>query len=107
MKPKPQPADAFQLFRAHFRQILDLGHPLVRLAERIDGPSFDVAFADSYREDLGAPGKAIRLMVGLQYLKYAFNESDESVVERWVEITDAYVDKSYRGHGARAATTEP
>ena len=29
--------------------------------------------------------KAIRLMVGLQYLKYAFDESDESVVERWVE----------------------
>ena len=24
-------------------------------------------------------------MVGLQYLKYAFNESDESVVTRWVE----------------------
>jgi len=26
-----------------------------------------------------------RLMVGLMYLKYAFNESDESVVARWVE----------------------
>jgi len=40
---------------------------------------------DSYSRDLGAPGKAIRLMVGLHYLKYTFNESDESVVERWVE----------------------
>ena len=33
----------------------------------------------------GAPGKSIRLMVGLHYLKHAFNVSDESVVERWVE----------------------
>jgi IS5 family transposase len=34
---------------------------------------------------MGAPAKATRLMVGLQYLKYTFNESDESVVARWVE----------------------
>ena len=85
MKPKPQPADAFQLFQAHFKQILNLEHPLVQLADKIDWRRFDVAFADSYSEDLGAPAKAIRLMVGLQYLKYTFNESDESVVERWVE----------------------
>ena len=31
------------------------------------------------------PGNAIRLMVGLHYLKHAFDESDESVIERWVE----------------------
>jgi IS5 family transposase len=57
----------------------------VRLVEKIDWPRFDADFADSYSEDLGAPGKAIRLMVGPQYLKYTFNESDESLVERWVE----------------------
>ena len=85
MKPKPQPLDVLQLFQAHFGQILNAEHPLMRLADRIDWPRFDVAFADSYSEDLGAPAKAIRLMVGLQYLKYTFNESDESVVARWVE----------------------
>lgn len=85
MKPKALPTDAFHLFQAHFRQLLNLDHPLIQLADRIDWPRFDAAFADSYREELGAPGKAIRLMVGLQYLKYTFNESDESVVERWVE----------------------
>ena len=84
MKPKPQSTDAFHLFQAHFRQILDPEHPLVRLADKLDWPRFDGAFADSYSDDLGAPGKAIRLMVALQYLKYAFNESDESVVDRWV-----------------------
>jgi IS5 family transposase len=85
MKPKPQSTDTFHLFQAHFRQILDPEHALVLLADKTDWPRFDAAFADSYSEDLGAPGKAIRLMVGLQYLKYTFNESDESVVERWVE----------------------
>lgn len=85
MKPKPQPADAFQLFQAHFKQILNPDHPLVRLADRIDWPRFDAAFADFYSDELGAPAKATRLMVGLHYLKFAFDESDESVVERWVE----------------------
>lgn len=85
MKPQPQPRDAFSLFQAHFRQILNPEHPLVQLADAIDWPRFDAAFADCYSEDLGAPAKATRLMVGLQYLKYTFNESDESVVERWVE----------------------
>src|SRR5882672_521637 len=85
MKPKTPPTDAFQLFQAHFRQMLNPDHPLVQLSDKIDWARFDAAFADSYSEDLGAPAKAIRLMVGLQYLKYTFNESDESVVERWVE----------------------
>ena len=85
MKPNTQDATAFELFQAHFKQILHPEHPLVRLADQIDWLRFDAAFTDSYCEELGAPGKAIRLMVGLQYLKFAFNESDESVVARWVE----------------------
>ena len=58
---------------------------MVLLANQIDWPSLDVAFADCYRPDIGASAKAIRLMVGLHYLKYTFNESDESVVARWIE----------------------
>jgi len=85
MQPKPPSTETFHLFQAHFRQILDPEHALVQLADKIDWPRFDAAFADSYSKDLGAPGKAIRLMVGLHYLKYTFNESDESLVARWVE----------------------
>ncbi len=85
MKPRAQPRDAFELFQAHFDQLLDPDHELVLLANQINWPSLDVAFADCYRPDIGAPAKAIRLMVGLHYLKYTFNESDESVVARWVE----------------------
>lgn len=86
MKPKADTKDVqLQLFQASFDQILNPEHPLVILAEKIDWRRFDDAFADCYSEDMGAPAKAIRLMVGLHYLKHAFNESDESVVQRWVE----------------------
>ena len=85
MTPKPQQMDRFELFRSHFDQILNQNHELLGLAGKIDWPRFDAAFAECYVENMGAPGKAIRLMVGLHYLKHMFDESDESVVARWVE----------------------
>ncbi len=85
MKPKPQPRDAFELFQAHFDQLLNPGHELIVLANKIDWSGLEAGFVDTYHPDFGAPAKAIRLMVGLHYLKYAFDESDESVVDRWVE----------------------
>jgi len=85
MKPKTQPRDAFELFQSHFDQLLNPSHELILLATKINWHSMEAAFVDTYCPDIGAPAKAIRLMVGLHYLKYAFNESDESVVDRWVE----------------------
>jgi IS5 family transposase len=85
MPPKPQHRDAFELFQSHFDQLLNPTHELVQLARKIDWGRFEAAYAASYSPDMGAPAKATRLMVGLQYLKYTFNESDESVVARWVE----------------------
>ena len=85
MKPQATEPDAFELFQAHFDQLLNPDHPLVKLAGQIDWESIDAAFVDCYCPDNGAPAKATRLMVGLHYLKHAFDESDESVVERWVE----------------------
>lgn len=85
MKPKNQSTDALLLFQAHFDQMLNPQHELVLLAKKIDWKQFDLAFANCYSPDMGAPAKSARLMVGLHYLKHAFNESDESVVARWVE----------------------
>ena len=85
MKPKPQARDAFELFQSHFDQLLDPGHELILLANKIDWSGLEAGFIDTYCPDNGAPAKAVRLMVGLHYLKYTFNESDESVVDRWVE----------------------
>lgn len=86
MKPKPQPkVRQTDLFQARFEQLLDHDHRLFRLASQIDWDRFETAFADCYCPDTGAPGKAIRLLVGLHYLKHAFNLSDETLLERWVE----------------------
>ena len=86
MKPKTKPEDnQLQLFQAQFEQLLNLDHPLCQLADRIDWNRFEAAFADCYCPDFGAPAKSVRLMVGLHYLKHTFNESDESLLERWLE----------------------
>ena len=85
MKPKPRPeASQLHLFQAQFDQLLNLDHPLCVLARKIDWQRFDIAFADCYSPDTGAPGKDIRLLVGLHYLKHTFNESDESLLDRWL-----------------------
>jgi IS5 family transposase len=60
-------------------------HPLYRLAEAIDWSRFEAELGPLYAEAVGRPGLPTRLMVGLHYLKYLFDESDESVVERYVE----------------------
>lgn len=86
MKPKPRPKSSqLDLFQAQFEQLLNHEHPLYLLANRIDWQRFDSVLADCYCADFGAPAKSIRLLVGLHYLKHAFNESDESLLERWVE----------------------
>jgi len=56
-----------------------------RLAEGADlfGPSLVVAGAGI--SNAGRPRLPIRLMVALLYLKHAYNESDESLVERWAQ----------------------
>jgi IS5 family transposase len=86
MRPRSQAdGDQLRLFQAHFDQILNPDHPIITLANKIDWQRFDAEFADCYCPDIGAPGKAIRLLVGLHYLKHTFDESDESVLARWVE----------------------
>ena len=44
MKPKPQPRDSFELFQAHFDQLLDPGHELIQLARQIDWAHLDAVF---------------------------------------------------------------
>ena len=72
------------LFRHRLDTMLDSRHALCRLAALIDWEGFDAGFGRLYRER-GRPGKPTRLMVGLSYLKHAFDLSDEEVVARWVE----------------------
>lgn len=85
MKPKKSTTNQYDLFKSRLDQMLNMTHPLIILAREIDWDGFDEKFGKLYKEDFGRPGLPTRLMVGLHYLKAAFNESDESVVERFLE----------------------
>ncbi|CAG9187538.1 IS5 family transposase [Cupriavidus pinatubonensis] len=98
-------------FRSRLDAMIDLRHPLAVLAKRMPwdaieaslAPVFErkardgqtVADADLFGPTMavagagvgaaGRPRLPIRLLVGLLYLKHAYNESDESVCERWAQ----------------------
>ena len=85
MLPKNQSQDQGDLFRSRLEQIINQDHPLIKLARSMDWEGFNRELGALYCPDNGAPGLPTRLMAGMHYLKYAFDESDESVVERWIE----------------------
>ena len=73
------------LFRSSLEQILNKKHPLYVLANKIDWSRFDKCFGELFVQKQGRPGLPTRLVVGLHYLKHAYNESDESVVAGLLE----------------------
>jgi len=98
-------------FRSRLDSMIDLRHPLAVLAMRMSWDSIEAALAPFFERrsrdgrvseavDLfgvssqelaggvsaaGRPRLPVRLMVGLLYLKHAYNESDDSVCERWAQ----------------------
>lgn len=98
-------------FRSRLDAMIDLRHPLAVLATRMPWASIEATLAPVFERraregqasegvDLfgvapalagagvsvaGRPRLPVRLMVGLLYLKHAYNESDESVCERWAQ----------------------
>jgi transposase, IS5 family len=87
MKPKQtaQKNPQGDLFRIELQRIVDRAHSLIKLAETVDWTGLEANFGQAYCEDQGRPAISTRLMVALQYLKYAYNLSDEETVRRWVE----------------------
>lgn len=86
MRPPTNPEQAADdASRVRLALIVSHEHPLYQLAEAIDWSRFEAELGALYAEAVGRPGLPTRLMVGLHYLKYLFDESDESVVEKWVE----------------------
>ena len=98
-------------FRARLDQMIDLRHPLAVLASRMPWAEIEASLAPLFAHrsragrtvsdadlfgttselvgagvsNAGRPRLPIRLMVALLYLKHAYNESDESVVQRWAQ----------------------
>jgi IS5 family transposase len=86
MRPKKSPQDQSQgeLFLTELENIIDPDHELAKLAKLIDWSGLEEHFGKQFSEQ-GRPGKPTRLMVGLHYLKYAFDLSDQEVLSRWLE----------------------
>jgi IS5 family transposase len=87
MKPRRSGIEEPQgdLFRIELERIVDKHQPLVELSNRLDWKAFEEKFGEHYDASKGRPGIPTRLMVGLHYLKYTYNLSDEEIVERWME----------------------
>jgi transposase, IS5 family len=99
------------MFRSRLDAMIDMRHPLAVLATRMPWAAIEASLAPvlahkdragRHVEDTdlfgpmtqvvaagvsnaGRPRMPVRLMVSLLYLKHAYNESDESLVQRWSE----------------------
>jgi transposase, IS5 family len=86
MRPKER-RDTGQadLLRSRLDAIIDMGHPLVKLAATIDWSFLEQRFGAVYEDKPGRPALPTRLMAGLAILKHTYDLSDEVLCERWVE----------------------
>ncbi|HEV7941796.1 MAG TPA: IS5 family transposase [Solirubrobacteraceae bacterium] len=82
---KPRDDRQKDLLRPALDQIIDMGHPLVRLAGEMDWSFLDGRFGSVCRAGPGQPGLPTRLVAGLFILKHMHNLSDEVLCARWVE----------------------
>src|SRR5882672_6857679 len=82
-----QPRDDRQddLFCAPLEEIINLRHPLVRLAAETDWDFLAGRFSSVCRVGPGQPPLPTRLVAGLFILKHMHNLSDEALCDRWVE----------------------
>jgi transposase, IS5 family len=82
-----QPRDDRQddLFRTSLEAIINLRHPLVRLAAEINWDFLAKRFSSVCRVGPGQPPLPTRLVAGLFILKHMHNFSDEALCDRWVE----------------------
>ena len=82
-----QPRDDRQddLFRPPLEEIINLRHPLVRLAGKIDWNFLAGRFSSVCRVGPGQPPLPTRLVAGLLILKHMHSLSDEALCARWLE----------------------
>ena len=73
------------MFQVPLKQFINESHELVVLSKKIDWESLEKDLRVYYCEDNGRPGVPIRLIVGIIILRRMFSQSDESVLDRWVE----------------------
>jgi IS5 family transposase len=82
---KPRDNRQKDLLRPALEDIIDLAHPLVRLAREIDWAFLDSRFASVCTSGPGQPPLPTRLVAGLFILKHMHDLSDEVLCARWLE----------------------
>ena len=80
MRPKERrESGQNDLFRARLDQIVDMDHPLAKLARAIDWRLLEERFGAVYSDKAGHPPLPTRLMAGLAILKSMHDLSDEAL----------------------------
>jgi transposase, IS5 family len=82
---KPRDERQKDLLKPALEDIIDLGHPLARLAREIDWGFLDKRFASVCTAGPGQPPLPTRLVAGLFILKHMHDLSDEVLCARWLE----------------------
>jgi transposase, IS5 family len=86
MRPRErQDSGQNDLFKSRLDQIVDLKHPLAKLARTVDWRFLEEQFGAVYTDKPGHPPLPTRLMAGLAILKHMRDLSDEVLCERWIE----------------------
>jgi transposase, IS5 family len=82
---KPRDDRQRDLLKPALDRIIDMGHPLARLAQEIDWAFLDGRFSSVCEAGAGHPPLPTRLVAGLFILKHMQGLSDEALCARWLE----------------------
>ena len=82
---KIDPTPQLEMFKIPLKHFIKEEHELVLLSKKIQWEQLESDLSQYYCVNNGRPGIPIRTISGMLILKRMFNESDESVIDRWVE----------------------
>lgn len=85
MGPKQPESETRDLFKHPLIEMINLKHPLVKLADVMDWQLIERAFRAHFTSPTGRPALSPRLVAGLLYLQHAYDCSDEEIVNTWME----------------------
>ena len=74
-----------ELFISRLDELINMRHPLVRLAGLIGLAEIERTFSEPFTSGRGRPALAPRLIARLLYLQHIFDASDDAVVNTWIE----------------------
>ena len=74
-----------EIFKVPLKHFINEGHELVLLSRKINWEQLESELSVYYCEDNGRPSIPIRTIAGIVLLKRIYDQSDESILDRWVE----------------------